>query len=87
MFHLLATSVHIPRDNNQDEFPHNGKQDIYDTDAMKKAKCDLLLISCVPHLASQDRAGHADISTFGAVGIESDPSQSVPFGFIKMVCY
>lgn len=43
MFHLLATSVHIPRDNNQDEFPHNGKQDIYDTDAMKKAKRDLVL--------------------------------------------
>lgn len=51
MFHLLATSVHIPRDNNQDEFPHNGKQDIYDTDAMKKSKQGLVsgaLISCVP---------------------------------------
>lgn len=86
MFHLLATSVHIPRDNNQDEFPHNGKQDIYDTDARgKKAKKGLAsgaLISCVPHLASQDHAGHADISAFGAVGMESDPSQSVPFGLI-----
>lgn len=68
MFHLLATSVHIPRDNNQDEFPHNGKQDIYDTDAMKKA--------------SRDHAGHADISTLGAVGMKSDPSRSVPLELI-----
>lgn len=85
MFHLLATSVHIPRDNNQDEFPHNGKQDIYDTAAMQKAKRDLLLGHCSPvspHLASQDRTGHPDISTFEAVGMESDPSQSVPFGVI-----
>ncbi|KAG7323585.1 hypothetical protein KOW79_013287 [Hemibagrus wyckioides] len=31
---------------------------------------------------NEDRAGHADISTFEAVGMESDPSQSVPFGVI-----